>query len=97
MKMRIQWRRSRYGRKQRLLVWAERLFLLVACLALGYCLVVYSEAGLYQAFETRRFENTLPLSPAPHGGASRVEQIPFSVALQALRSAEWRFPASEFQ
>ena len=93
MIIRIQWRRSRYVGKQRLLVWAERLFLLFACLTLGYCLLVYSEAGLYQAFEARRFDNTLPLSPALHGGASRVEQIPSSVALQGSPISRMEIPS----
>jgi sortase A len=79
-------------RKQRLLVWAERLFLLIACLTLGYGLLVYSEAGLYQAFEARRFDN-LPLSPAPHGGASRLEQIPSSVALQGSPISKMEIPS----
>ena len=93
MKIRIQWRRSRYVGKQRLLVWAEGLFLLVACLTLGYCLLVYSEARLYQAFETRRFANTLPHSPTAHGGASRVEQKPFSVAQQGSPISRMEIPS----
>ena len=93
MKIRIQWRSSRYGRKQQLLVWAERLFLLIACLTLGYGLLVYSEAGLYQAFEARRFDNTPPLSPARHSGVSRVEQKPFSVGLQGSPISKMEIPS----
>ena len=56
MKIHMQWRDPRYSRKQWLLVWAERSLFLVACLTLGFCALVYFEAGLYQAFETRQFE-----------------------------------------
>jgi sortase A len=80
-------------RKQQPVVWAERFFLLVACLTLGYCLLVYSESGLYQAFETRRFENALPLSPTSHGGALRVEPTPSHVALQGSPISRMEIPS----
>jgi sortase A len=56
MKIHIQLRDPRYSRKQLFLVWAQRFFFLVACLTLGFSALVYFEAGLYQAFETRQFE-----------------------------------------
>jgi sortase A len=59
MKIRFQWRPSRLPS---LLLWAEGFFILVACLALGFCALVYFEAGLYQAYETRQFDHPPPLS-----------------------------------
>lgn len=50
VRIRIQWGNPRCPHKQRLLLWAERLFLLVDCLTLGFCGLVYLEAGLYRAF-----------------------------------------------
>jgi sortase A len=42
---------------------AQWFFLLSGCLLLGYCALVYFEARLYQALETRRLENP-PKTPA---------------------------------
>lgn len=54
MKIRIQ---CRSPRAERLLRWAEGLFLIAGCGTLGFSAWVYIQASLYQASEARLFES----------------------------------------
>jgi sortase A len=54
----IHWRGSR---EHRILRWVSQSFLLIGCLALGFCALVYFNAELYQRYENWRFDNLPPV------------------------------------
>jgi sortase A len=71
MKIKLHWRRYRGSAARRFLRPAEVVFLLVGLLALGYVAVIYSEAGLYQAYQHWKFNRSLNSVPPPAAKAER--------------------------
>jgi sortase A len=63
MRARIQLRESSLSRlpsrKRTFLKWMERVLFLCGGVAVGYCLIVYFEARLYQAYENRRLDQEI--------------------------------------
>lgn len=55
----IHWRGPR---EHRILRWASQSFLLIGCLALGFCAFAYFNAEFYQRYENWRFDNLPPLT-----------------------------------
>jgi sortase A len=86
MKIRLQWRRESGSAGHRFLRWVELAFLLVGFLALGYCALVWFQAGFYQSYENWNFENHVKFAPPPvtvmPGQSQRVPH--FAVADGAL-------------
>jgi sortase A len=65
MKIRLQWRREAGSAAHRFLRSAELVFLLAGLLALGYCTLVWFQAGFYQTYENWRFESRVKSAPPP--------------------------------
>ncbi len=61
MTVTIHWRHS--TEEHRTLRWASRLFLLVGCLALGFCIFAYLDAAFYQVYSSWRFDHPPSLNP----------------------------------
>lgn len=61
MTVTIHWRHS--TEEHRVLRWAHRLFLLVGCLALGFCVLAYLDAAFYQAYSSWRFDHPPAWNP----------------------------------
>ena len=61
MTVTIHWRHR--TEDHRTLRWASRLFLIVGSLALGFCVLTYLNAALYQAFSSWRFDHPPSLNP----------------------------------
>jgi len=62
MKIHLQWRNR--ASAPRVMRWAERFLILVACLCLGFCALVYFEARVYQDYESRQLEKFRAKAPA---------------------------------
>lgn len=73
MKIKLQWRRQRGLAAGRFLRGAEVIFLLAGLAALGYVAVIYSEAGLYQAYQRWKFDSRLNSTAPPTAKAERPE------------------------
>jgi len=73
MKFRKKWQMFLPTRINSLLRWSQNVFLIIGLLVLGYvgCVLLY--ARLYQAEQTRRFEQVLKEAPpAPRGESPRI-------------------------
>jgi sortase A len=62
--------------RRRLLLVAERLFLLIAVVTLGYCGWVWLDTTWYQAYENRQLDAILTSAPAPPADAPRRVPLP---------------------
>jgi sortase A len=69
MKPRIRWRVSLSRRAQSILRCGAYLFFAVGILLLGYCAYVLLGAKLYQAYESRRFQEAVNKGRPPAGNA----------------------------
>ena len=71
MKIRLQWRKEGGSAGHRFLRAAELVCFLAGLTALGYCTLVWFQAGFYQSYENRSFDARLKsavpsAAPAPH-------------------------------
>lgn len=64
----IKKRRSLSGRAQSILRWGQSFFFVVSILALGYCAYALVEARVYQAYQSRRFQEAVNDSKPPVAG-----------------------------
>jgi len=64
MKIRVECRSLPPSTKKRFLRAAEYLLFVGGTVAIGYCMLVYFEARVYESFEAPRFENPLGTAPA---------------------------------
>jgi sortase A len=80
MKLRITRRSGPSTRPRRFLRWSRNALLVAGVLALGYCGFVLLDAKLYQANQTRRFQQQLESARPPIAGAKSVSVTKLLVA-----------------
>ena len=106
MKLRIARHASRSTHTSRFLRWSRDTFLVVGVLALGYSGFVLLDTKLYQAYQTRRFQQQLssvrpaiasagdvpdlPVAPIPRGALGRIEIARISLAAMILEGTDGR-------
>ena len=99
-------RRSPHPRLLRFLQWSRDAFLVAGVLALGYCGYVLLDTKLYQAFQTRRFQQELtsvqpasasagafrelPVVPIPGGALGKIEITRIGIAAMILEGIDGR-------
>src|ERR1700674_1675575 len=97
-------RRSPPPRLLRFLQWSRDAFLVAGVLALGYCGYVLLDTKLYQAFQTRRFQqeltsvrpanaslggiHKLPVVPIPGGALGKIEIARIGLAAMILEGID---------
>jgi sortase A len=67
------------GRTRSILRWSQYFFLVVGILALGYCAYVLLEARVYQAYQSRRFQQAVNDAEIPVAGV----ELPGTPAMAA--------------
>jgi sortase A len=106
MKLRIARQMSHSTRTSRFLRWSRDAFLVVGILALGYSGFVLLDTKLYQAYQTRRFQQQLssvrpaiasaggvrdlPVAPIPEGALGRIEIARIGLAAMIFEGTDRR-------
>jgi sortase A len=82
MKIRLHWRKEGGSAGHRFLRSVEAVFLFAGLLALGYCTLIWFQAGFYQTYENWRFESRVKSAPPPvRAGPGQSQRVPhFAVA-----------------
>lgn len=73
MKVTVHWS---LAQRHRVLRYAQTMFLLVGCVAVGLCALLYFETGVFQAFQSWRFDKALSSPGEELKGPSATDQIP---------------------